>query len=161
MNFQVSLNAWNFLTSWGTVFPYGWLLSGINHKHRNSAARVSLCCVTHTMWHHAVCQLPKCGGQHLRLTLSHYPTEGASRFLGYIIFYQTKQCQEAGQQGQCRDCAMCWMIQGLIPSRNKKCFSLKCPDQLWHPPSLLFEGTTVSFPACKVTGAQSWPFTFI
>jgi hypothetical protein len=97
-----------------------------------------------SMWHHTVCQLPKCGGQHLPLISSCYPTEGASRFLWYIIFYQTKRCQEARQHGQCSDCAMCWMIQGSIPSRDKKCFSLKCPDQLWHPPSLLFEGITGS-----------------
>jgi hypothetical protein len=97
--------------------------------------------VWHMMWHHTVCQLPKRGGQHLPLT-SRYPTEGANRFLWYIIFYQTKWCQEAGQQ--CSDCAMWWMIKGSIPSRDKKFFSLKCPDQLWHPPSLLFEGTTRS-----------------
>jgi len=50
----------------------------------------------------------------------------------------------SSQHGQCSDYAMCWMIQGSIPSRDKKFFSLKCPGQLWHPPSLLFEGTTGS-----------------
>lgn len=94
-------------------------------------------------WRHTVCQLPKCGGQHLPLTSSRYPTETASRFLWHIIFYQTK-CQEARQRGQCGDCSVCWMIQGSIPSMDKKFVSLKCPDQLWLPPSLLFKGTTGS-----------------
>ena len=44
---------------------------------------------------------------------------------------------------------MDWMYQELwfIPCRSKRCFSsLKCPDQLWNPHSLLFNGNQGFFP---------------
>jgi hypothetical protein len=45
------------------------------------------------------------------------------------------------------------MAQGLIHGRGKRFFSsLKCPEQLWDPPSLLFSGYWVSLPGGKVPG---------
>ena len=50
---------------------------------------------------------------------------------------------------------MGWMIRGLNPSRSNICIcSVKCPDQLWILPSLLFSGyqgllTGVRRPWCE------------
>jgi hypothetical protein len=99
-------------------------MNGINQTHWNSAACVCHCSVWHTQCDTTQCHLPKCGGQHLALTSSQYPTVGVSRLLSTKL-----NCQQAGSTMLC----VAWY--------KVQFFSLKCPAQLWHPSSLLFEGT--------------------
>jgi hypothetical protein len=48
---------------------------------------------------------------------------------------------------------MGWIIHGLNPNRDNKFFySPKCPEQLWGPPSPLFNGYRGSFLGIKQLG---------
>jgi hypothetical protein len=102
-------------------------------RHIGTLLHVCHCSVWHTMWHHTVCQLPNCGWQHLALTSSHYPTVGVSRFLSTKLNSVSRQVSMVSAVTM--PCAAWYKVQF---------FSLKCPAQLWHRSSLLFEGTTGS-----------------